>query len=318
MDANGRWNWRPSFLLSEGCSGYGCGNRCEGDSDVDGDTNIVSADDSSFAQSSLGPREPSADVPRSKQIIFAHTDFIDAEDQCSTESSQDQCSQEQVSHEDNDDDGTTYRKPRRWSIFSEDRQFFMDNLNGSMEDLEEVDGAEQVQLDELNTLLGFRRVHKGVCWKLIAEHVDTPRVESMAVLMNWRRREFVVKKDGDHVGILYSSEKNNGQLGHSCTLKKANQNDATFEELPCVAMAVPDAAATLDICRSLHSYDLSTCPLKALKSTGLYESSIPDKLYPLRITWCDGRSTKNCQQVFGFVKVETRAIWLRKLNQFVS
>lgn len=191
-------------------------------------------------------------------------------------------------------------RPRRWSI-----------LPGCMSD-DELTGQDM----ELKRLLSKRRVHKGVCWKLVAAHTEAPNVESMATVMNWRRREFVVKKDENHVGIVYTSEKNNGEAGYACTLRSGTEMTTTFEELPAVVMEAPDAATKMEICRSLHSYDLCICQMKAYKNASLYESSIPEMLFPLDITWLDVDTRRIRHTVLGMTKEETRALWLKKLQGF--
>lgn len=270
-------------------------------------------------QSPTRNQPPRGSVPNARVSFASDEDVIVAQhhsEACSSgDSPQEKDAQEQRSKEDGTQDtksppaspGQTslHRKSmqRRWSIITD------------IPDDDDLNGRDDL---ELKRLLTYRRVHKGVCWKLIAEYVDTLSVESMKVVMNWRRREFVVKKEDDHVGILYVSEKNNGDLGHACTLKFGKDIQSIIEELPCVAMEAPDAAAELAICSNLHSYDLYTSPIKALKNASLYESSIPDALFPLHITWLDVDTKRTRHTILGMTSGASRAIWLKKLLGFMG
>lgn len=322
LDADGRWN------LFTACAG--CRVISSDASDAAPDIALSVDNPAGLMIKPLDTTDRSAPAARSKQVVFAGTDFYSDVEEAENEESCSATSSEPQQEEEPRADGG-FKRPKRFSIISEDRELFNKSLQETEDphrtvdldgddddDVSPVRHPEQEDV-EFSRLLSFRRVHKGVCWKLVSDHVDSPCVESMSVVGNWRRREFVVKKGGDHVGILYSSEKNNGNLGHACTLRYPEKShEAIFEELPSVAMQEMDDAAKLHMCRNLHTYDLSTRPLKALKNTNAYKDSLPDVLYPLHITWLDVHTTRTCHTVLGMSKAATRSIWLNKLRTFVG
>jgi len=110
-----------------------------------------------------------------------------------------------------------------------------DSPQSSDKDEAKAEGGKEEAQDEAfdKDTIGWkhsRTAYDGYLWKLNANNNTE---DEMADILSWRRRQFYLQRNQDKLALMYTSEKENGQVQVSCLLSSVTTS-ATIETLkPC-------------------------------------------------------------------------------------